>query len=208
MEIYRGLVLAERSAGERGKFIDVLTEHNTVREIYVRGAKKNTSAGLSATQLFSYANFSIRKQQKGLYLDSAEPIRIFYRLRESLSRLSLAMYFSELVRLSVREHQTPEENCFVMRLMLNTLHYLENGERSEALLKSIFELAAHDGTGHDARPAHVPQLWCIFTKTALFLRGRGLFFLCGLRCAGESAFSDPAPCAGIAGDAAHSLCGL
>ena len=68
MEIYRGLVLAERSAGERGKFIDVLTEHNTVREIYVRGAKKNTSAGLSATQLFSYANFSIRKQQKGLYL--------------------------------------------------------------------------------------------------------------------------------------------
>ena len=118
MEIYRGLVLAERSAGERGKFIDVLTEHNTVREIYVRGAKKNTSAGLSATQLFSYANFSIRKQQKGLYLDSAEPIRIFYRLRESLSRLSLAMYFSELVRLSVRE----------------------NGERSEALLKSIFEL--------------------------------------------------------------------
>ena len=99
MEIYRGLVLAERSAGERGKFIDVLTEHNTVREIYVRGAKKNTSAGLSATQLFSYANFSIRKQQKGLYLDSAEPIRIFYRLRESLSRLSLAMYFSELVRL-------------------------------------------------------------------------------------------------------------
>ena len=42
MEIYRGLVLAERSAGERGKFIDVLTEHNTVREIYVRGAKKNT----------------------------------------------------------------------------------------------------------------------------------------------------------------------
>ena len=114
MEIYRGLVLAERSAGERGKFIDVLTEHNTVREIYVRGAKKNTSSGLSATQLFSYANFSIRKQQKGLYLDSAEPIRIFYRLRESLSRLSLAMYFSELVRLSVREHQTPEENCFVM----------------------------------------------------------------------------------------------
>ncbi|MFR0950589.1 MAG: DNA repair protein RecO [Ruminococcus callidus] len=55
-------------------------------------------------------------------------------------RLSLAMYFGELIRLSVREHQTPEENCFVMRLMLNTLHYLESGQRSEALLKPIFEL--------------------------------------------------------------------
>ena len=140
MEIYRGLVLAERSAGEQGKFIDVLTEHNTVQEIYVRGAKKNSSAGLSATQLFSYATFSVQKRRNQLYLDSAEPIRIFYRLRESLSRLSLAMYFGELIRLSVREHQTPEENCFVMRLMLNTLHYLESGQRSEALLKPIFEL--------------------------------------------------------------------
>ena len=117
MEIYRGLVLAERSAGEQGKFIDVLTEHNTVQEIYVRGAKKNSSAGLSATQLFSYATFSVQKRRNQWYLDSAEPIRIFYRLRESLSRLSLAMYFGELIRLSVREHQTPEENCFVMRLM-------------------------------------------------------------------------------------------
>lgn len=140
MEIYRGLVLAERSAGEQGKFIDVLTEHNTVQEIYVRGAKKNSSAGLSATQLFSYATFSVQKRRNQWYLDSAKPIRIFYRLRESLSRLSLAMYFGELIRLSVREHQTPEENCFVMRLMLNTLHYLESGQRSEALLKPIFEL--------------------------------------------------------------------
>ena len=131
MEIYRGLVLAERSAGEQGKFIDVLTEHNTVQEIYVRGAKKNSSAGLSATQLFSYATFSVQKRRNQWYLDSAEPIRIFYRLRESLSRLSLAMYFGELIRLSVREHQTPEENCFVMRLMLNTLHYLESGQRSD-----------------------------------------------------------------------------
>ena len=48
MEIYRGLVLAERSAGEQGKFIDVLTEHNTVQEIYVRGAKKNSSMPPSA----------------------------------------------------------------------------------------------------------------------------------------------------------------
>ena len=189
MEIYRGLVLAERSAGEQGKFIDVLTEHNTVQEIYVRGAKKNSSAGLSATQLFSYATFSVQKRRNQWYLDSAEPIRIFYRLRESLSRLSLAMYFGELIRLSVREHQTPEENCFVMRLMLNTLHYLESGQRSEALLKPIFELR-------------------LFTKTALFLRGKGLFFLYRLRCTGFHAGTASAPCTGITGDAAHSLCGL
>ena len=140
MEIYQGLVLAERSAGDRGKFIDILTEKNTVQELYVRGAKKNNSAGLSATQLFSYAKFSVRRQQNRCYLDSAEPIRIFYHLRDSLSRLSLAMYFGELVRRSVQEFQVPKEQCEVMRLALNTLYYLENGQREEALLKPIFEL--------------------------------------------------------------------
>ena len=99
METYKGLVLAERNAGDRGKFIDILTENNTVQEVYVRGAKKASSAATSLTQLFSYAVFSIQQRNSRVYLDSAEPIRIFYRLRESLSRLSLAMYFSELIRL-------------------------------------------------------------------------------------------------------------
>lgn len=140
MELYRGLVIAERNAGDRGKFIDILTEKNTVQELYVRGAKKPGSAGTAATQLFSYARFSVAQRNQRLYLDSAEPIRLFYRLRESLTRLSLAMYFSELIRLCVREYHNPSENCEVLRLMLNTLHFLENGQRDEKLLKPIFEL--------------------------------------------------------------------
>lgn len=140
MELFRGLVIAERGAGDRGKFIDVLTEKNTVQELYVRGAKKPGSAGTSTTQLFAYARFSVNQRNQRLYLDSAQPIRLFYHLRDSLSRLSLAMYFSELIRLSVREYKNPGERCEVLRLMLNTLHFLENGSREEALLKPIFEL--------------------------------------------------------------------
>lgn len=140
MTVFKGIVLAERSAGDKGKFIDVLTENNTVQEIYVRGAKKSSSAGLSTTQLFSYANFSAEPKGNRLYFNSAEPIRLFYRLRESLTRLSLASYFSELVRRSIREFRNPEEHCEVLRFMLNTLHYLENGTRQEEFLKPLFEL--------------------------------------------------------------------
>ncbi len=140
MEMFQGLVVAERNAGDRGKFIDIFTDRNTVQEVYVRGAKKMSSAGTSTTQQFSYARFSVNRRQERLYLDSAEPVRLFYRLRESLSRLSLAMYFAELIRLSVREYQNPGEQCEALRLMLNTLHFLENGERDEAMLKPLFEL--------------------------------------------------------------------
>ncbi len=140
MESYQGLILAQRSAGEKGKFIDVLTEQQTVQEIYVRGAKKPTASGTSATQQFAYAVFSVSHRNNRLYLDSVEPIRIFYHLRESLTRLSLATYFSELVRLSVREFQSPDEHCQAFRLTLNTLHYLESGIRAESYLKPTFEL--------------------------------------------------------------------
>lgn len=140
MEMFQGLVLAERTAGDRGKFIDILTEKNNVTEVFVRGAKKPGSSGTATTQLFSYAKFSVQQRKNRYYLDSAEPIRIFYHLRESLTRLSLAMYFGELVRLSVREYHNPIENCEVMRLVLNTLHFLESNTREEAFLKPVFEL--------------------------------------------------------------------
>lgn len=140
METYRGLVLAQRSAGDKGKFIDILTEQNTVQEVYVRGGKKASSSALSATQQFSYATFSISKRGDRCYFDSATPIRIFYRLRESLARLSLAVYFCDLTRFTVRDLPVPQEQCEIMRLMLNTLHYLENGLCDTALLKPIFEL--------------------------------------------------------------------
>lgn len=140
METYRGLILAQRSAGDRGKFIDMLTARSTVQEVYVRGAKKTASSGVSATQMFTYGRFSVQQCGTTYYLDSAESIRIFYRLRESLTRLSLASYFSELVQMSVREFRTPGEPCDVMRLMLNTLHFLETGTRPEEMLKPLFEL--------------------------------------------------------------------
>lgn len=140
METYKGLVLAERNAGTGGKFIDILTEHNTLQEVFVRGSKKSTSSAASLTQCFSYAAFSVRRNGKSASLDSVKPIRIFYKLRESLTRLSLATYFSELIRYSVREFRPMGETCEILRLMLNTLHYLETGEREEGFLKPVFEL--------------------------------------------------------------------
>jgi len=65
MEIYQGLVLAQRTAGDRGKFIDILTEKNTMAEVYVRTSRK-ASASAAVTQPFSYARFSLQ-QRKGQY---------------------------------------------------------------------------------------------------------------------------------------------
>lgn len=139
MENFEGVVLSHRPAGERGQFAQILTEDSALREVYVRG-RKNTASSTSAVQQFSYAKFSVEQKGDRLYLNSVEPIRIFYGLRESLSKLGLASYFSELARMTAPTFQSPEENCQVFRLLLNCLHYLEKDLRSETFLKPVYEL--------------------------------------------------------------------
>lgn len=137
MIITEGIVLKERSVGEQDKFIDILTKESGVIELSVKGARKINGKSGSSTQLFAYSRFCYDSRRGSFYLNSAEPIHIFYGLRSSLTGISLASYFAEVLRFCIGQDNGSEN---VMRLMLNTLHYLEKGLRSEALLKSIFEL--------------------------------------------------------------------
>ena len=135
MIITEGIVLKERSVGEQDKFIDILTKESGVIELSVKGARKINGKSGSSTQLFAYSRFCYDSRRGSFYLNSAEPRQIFYGLRSSLTGISLASYFAEVLRFCIGQDNGSEN---VMRLMLNTLHYLEKGLRSEALLKSIF----------------------------------------------------------------------
>lgn len=140
-----GIVLKERSVGEQDKFIDILTKESGVLEVSVKGARKINGKSGSSTQLFAYSRFCMNKRGERLYLNSAEPIHIFYDLRSSLTRLSLASYFADVLRFCT----VPESrNNDILRLFLNTLHFLERGLREEKLLKAVFELRLMSEIGY------------------------------------------------------------
>jgi len=144
MTITEGIVLKERIVGEQDKFIDILTKEHGLMEISVKGARKINGKSGSSAQLFAYSRFCVDKRRDRFYLNSAEPIHIFYGLRQSVSRISLAGYFAEVLRYSTAE-LTDSGN--VLRLFLNTLHFLEKGTRDEVQLKAIFELRLMSETG-------------------------------------------------------------
>lgn len=133
----KGLVLCETQAGDKGRFIDMLTEELGVVTVFVRGAKKITGKSTAATQLFSYADFCIEQRRDRYYYQSAKPIRIFYQLRENLLNLSLASYFAELVRITVTKGNQDNSS---LRLILNTLFYLTEGKHDINILKPLFEM--------------------------------------------------------------------
>lgn len=137
MTTLEGIVLKERTVGEQDKFIDILTKDYGLVELSVKGARKINGKSSSSTQLFAYSRFCYDVRKDRFYLNSAEPIHIFYGLRNSLSAISLASYFADVLRYCTAE-LTDSGN--VLRLFLNTLHFLETGLRSEIMLKSVFEL--------------------------------------------------------------------
>ncbi len=135
----KGVVLSQKPFGEQDKFIDILTETGII-EIAVKGSAKVTSKSGSASQLFAYSEFDIsdrHAKNKARLLSSVTPINIFYGLRNNLNSVALASYLAQVILYSaLPKSGTPE----ILRLMLNTLHYLSQPEHDELLLKAIFEL--------------------------------------------------------------------
>ncbi len=145
----KGLVISERDSGETGKAVTILTAELGCISVYVRGGKKSKKS-VSSTQLFCYADFSLEEKRDAknmthYYYNSSEPIRMFYDIRLDAKKLALGCYFSELLRFACESAENAGE---ILRLILNTLHFLDKGERDPELLRAIFELRLACETGY------------------------------------------------------------
>lgn len=140
MRTFKGLIIRENKVGESSKSIIVLSEEFGIINVFVRGgakSKKNTSS----IQLFAYSKLCIdeKKDAHGhinYYLNSSEPINIFYNLRLDPKKTALGCYFSELLCFSRIENSYLGE---ILKLTLNSFYFLDKGSHDLELLKSIFE---------------------------------------------------------------------
>ena len=170
-----GIVLKERSAGEQDKFIDILTKDRGVLELSVKGARKINGKSGSSTQLFAYSKFCVNERGERLYLNSAEPIHIFYGLRSSLTKISLASYFADVLRYCI---DAEVQSGDIMRLYLNTLHSLENDSRGEAMLRSVFELRLLSEIGYMPDVLACRGCGAFEPEELFFSVGDGGFYCC------------------------------
>ena len=131
------LVISSRTVVENDRSISIITDELGVVDILCKGAQKNTSKNNAATQLFAYAKFCYNERNAKYYLNSSEPINIFYGIRTDIKKVALASYIAELLKYSIMNMSPHEE---VMRLTLNTFYLIAENKRSCELMKCIFEL--------------------------------------------------------------------
>ena len=132
-----GLIIREQQTGEDDRLVTILTRDYGIIRAFVRGAKRIRSKSQSATQLFAYGKYSIYRGKDAYSIDEAQPVEIFFDLRNDIASLSLAQYFCELAgELAPVEDDADE----YLRLVLNALHMLSKNKRPPAQLKAIVEL--------------------------------------------------------------------
>lgn len=131
------IVRENNNIGEADRFVTALTREYGVIRASVRGARNIKNRNSSATGLLCYSRLTLYKGREKYIVDDAEPIKVFFEVREQLDKLALAQYFCELAGVLAPQEEPAEE---ALRLVLNSLHYLAEGARPLPLLKAVTEL--------------------------------------------------------------------
>ncbi len=139
VETVKGVILRETPVGDYDKIMTVLTAERGKLSVYARGAKRLKSPLFTATQLFTYAEFTVSKSKTLWYLKTGELIENFYHIRDTLGGAALATYIAD-VTADIAMEEEPEGS--LMRLVLNSFHMIAAKKRPLDLIKGVFELRA------------------------------------------------------------------
>lgn len=175
-----GTVIFVREMKDNDRVIKVLSPQLGLIEITAKGAKKQNSSNNATTQLFACAKFCFNERNGRYYLNSSEPVRIFYGLRLDMQKLSLASYFSEIIGYVITESQSAND---VYRLFMNSLYMLSEKNASCEFIKYIFEMRITADLGmmpdllgcHECyRDGEIGELYFLI-KNGIFLCGNHLY---------------------------------
>ncbi|MFA9380494.1 MAG: DNA repair protein RecO, partial [Acetanaerobacterium sp.] len=132
-----GVVLRVRDVDEADRVLTILTRERGVICAFANGSKRFKSKLMASTQTFTYSQFQLYKRKDYYTVDSAEPVTVFYGIRNDMDRLALAGYLCELAQSLAPEEDEAEG---FLRLLLNCLYFLDKGLRDPLQLKALFEL--------------------------------------------------------------------
>ena len=131
------LVIKEMKIGESDRLVTLFSREQGVIKAFASGAKNIKSKKGSATSLLTYGSFTIKNKNGSLRIYEATPINVFFGAGSDIEVLTLSQYFCELANVfSV----SGEKNVELLRLILNSLHFLTKEKRYPPLIKAITEL--------------------------------------------------------------------
>jgi len=131
-----GLVIKEMNVGESDRLVTLFTRDYGIIKAFASGAENIKSKKNSSTSLLTYASFTILQKKGTMRIYEAAPITRFFTLGSDVEILALSQYFCELGYV-FGENDTPNEE--LLRLILNSLHFITKDKKYPPLIKAITE---------------------------------------------------------------------
>lgn len=134
-----GIVIQVAAVGESDRLVTVLTQDRGVVRAFARNSRAAKSRLVSATQLFCYSRILLFCGKDKYMIDEAQPLEVFFELRQDISRLALAQYFCELAG-ALAPKEDNDRAAEFLRLLLGAFRRLCRGGRPLPLVKAAVEM--------------------------------------------------------------------
>jgi DNA repair protein RecO (recombination protein O) len=140
----QGIVLRSVRYKENDLILTIFTRKLGKVSAIAKGAKRNKSSLLSSSQVFSYSNFTLKKQGNMYRVNQSETIKSFYDIAYDIEAFSYATYITGLVEGSIYENQS-NNRLFV--LLAQTLYLYTKKDVDKEFVTKAFELKFLDYAG-------------------------------------------------------------
>ena len=136
-ETVHGLVLRENRYKEADRMLTLLTAEHGLMSVRARGSLRKSSRTAAAGQPLCYSEFTLFGNRGRWTAEEATCLEQFLGLRQDVAKLSLGVYFAELLHtVSAEEVSSPE----TLSLGLNALYAVSNSLWPDEHVKAVFEL--------------------------------------------------------------------
>lgn len=135
--VLNGIVIKEISTGDKNKIIHILTDKKGVISAYAKNAKSLKNPLMNATSFLSFSEFTVYKSGSIYIIDNACVIKIFSHLNETIEKISLIMYFCQIVDFLIPKEENSE---ILLSFFLNSIFMIQNDKLYLNQIKFIFEL--------------------------------------------------------------------
>lgn len=140
-----GLITRVHEVGASDKLVNIITPDRGRIGVMVKGGKSPSSKMTPISQLFTYGNFEIYEKNSMYWLRGGSVTDSFYGLSGDITRISLATYLCELAN----ELTDEDEDCAeILRLLLNSIFLISKGEKSQEVIKAVFEMRSAAISGY------------------------------------------------------------
>lgn len=135
--IVTAIIIGTSPVGDYDKRIVLFTRELGKITAFVKGAKRQKSKFLSATEQFSFGEFSLVQGRDAYSIIDANIKNYFIELRQNIDRLYYGFYFSELIDYFIKENIVEVE---ALKLLYQSLRALCLDTIPYKLIRYVFEL--------------------------------------------------------------------